>query len=160
MFWKSVFYTVALVLAILSYASAAQPDLPLLELQVDGHRIEVEIAANEANRHLGLMHRQSLSADRGMLFVFPEARKHCIWMKDTHIPLSIAFINDNNEIVSIADMQPHSLAFHCSPLPVRYALEMNKGWFLRKQISPGARISGLEKAVCPSKAKAGKRDLP
>jgi uncharacterized membrane protein (UPF0127 family) len=69
-----------------------------------------------------------------------------MWMKDTYIPLSVAFIDDSGKIMNIADMQPRSLAFHCAPVPVRYAVEMNKGWFRKKRISSGASISGLENA--------------
>jgi hypothetical protein len=113
---------------------------------VEGHRIDAEVAATADVRDFGLMSRYSLSDDRGMLFVFPDARKHCMWMKDTFIPLSVAFIDDNGKIVSIAEMQPRSLAFHCAPVPVRYALEMNKAWFSKRRIGCGASFIGLNNA--------------
>ena len=135
-----------LVLALSWCVALAQTTLPILELQVGGHRINAEVAATADVRDSGLMYRHSLPDDRGMLFVFPDTSKHCMWMKDTFIPLSVAFIDDNGKIVSIADMQPGSLAIHCSPVPVRYSLEMNKAWFSKRRIGPGASFIGLKNA--------------
>jgi uncharacterized membrane protein (UPF0127 family) len=136
----------ALVLALSWCMALAQTTFPMLELQVGGHRIDAEVAATTVLRDLGLMYRYSLPDDRGMLFVFPDARKHCMWMKDTFIPLSVAFIDDNGKIVSIVDMQPRSLTFYCAPVPVRYALEMTKAWFSKRRIGSGASFIGLENA--------------
>jgi uncharacterized membrane protein (UPF0127 family) len=144
--WKKVLYLTALGLAVSWCVVLAQTTFPILELQVEGHRIDAEVAATADVRDFGLMSRYSLSDDRGMLFVFPDARKHCMWMKDTFIPLSVAFIDDNGKIVSIAEMQPRSLAFHCAPVPVRYALEMNKAWFSKRRIGCGASFIGLNNA--------------
>lgn len=116
-----------------------------VELSVGVHRIEAEVAGTPEERATGLMHRRSLPAHRGMLFVFPAPGLHCFWMKNTLIPLSIAFLDDAGRIVQIADMQPHSLDSHCPPRPVRFALEMNAGWFGRRGLAPGDRILGLEK---------------
>ncbi len=110
------------------------------------HRIEAEVASNNAERATGLMNRPSMPIHRGMLFVFPEAGVQCFWMKNTLIPLSIAFLDDAGRIVQIADMQPQSLDNHCSAKPVRFALEMNAGWFKRRGLAAGGRIYGLEKA--------------
>jgi len=78
----------------------------------------------------------------GMLFVFEQPGQQCFWMKNTLLPLSIAFLADDGTVVNIADMQPQSLDGHCSAKPVRYALEMNQGWFAKRGIGPGFRISG------------------
>ncbi len=126
--------------------SAAALAAPTIELSAGMHRIEAEVASNNAERATGLMNRPSMPMHRGMLFVFPEAGVQCFWMKNTLIPLSIAFLDDSGRIVQIADMQPQSLDNHCSAKPVRYALEMNAGWFKSRGISAGARINGLGKA--------------
>jgi len=125
---------------------AAQSPLPELVLKAGGHRISAEVAATLSSRELGLMNRSSLPADSGMLFVFPEDHPYCMWMHDTLIPLSVAFLDDKGTIVTIADMLPRTDDTHCAAGPVRYALEMNLGWFRKNGVRPGARISGLEKA--------------
>ena len=89
------------------------------------------------------MHRKSLAQNAGMLFIFDEQAPHCMWMKNTLIPLSVAFIDDNGAIVNIADMEPHSEASHCATRPVRYALEMNRGWFAARGVKPGSRLGGI-----------------
>ena len=132
------------VLALL--ASAAAVAAPPIELSAGMHRIEAEVASNSGDRATGLMHRPSMPAQRGMLFVFPEAGVQCFWMKNTLIPLSIAFLDDAGRIVQIADMQPQSLDNHCSVKPVRFALEMNAGWFKSRGLTTGAKINGLGKA--------------
>ena len=85
-----------------------------------------------------------------MLFVFPEAARHCMWMKNTLVPLSVAFIDESGVIVNIADMQPQTENSHCAREPARYALEMNQGWYSAKGIAAGARISGLDQAPPPN----------
>ncbi|MCX7897926.1 MAG: DUF192 domain-containing protein [Rhodocyclaceae bacterium] len=135
-----VLYAVSLV------ARAQGTALPTLELAAGIHRIEAEVAATMASRVNGLMFRQQLPPQRGMLFVFPEKARHCMWMKNTAIPLSVAFLEDDGTIVNIADMQPFSEANHCARSPVRFALEMNLGWFARRSLAAGDRIQGLEKA--------------
>ncbi|TAN48686.1 MAG: DUF192 domain-containing protein [Betaproteobacteria bacterium] len=107
------------------------------------HRIRAELADTFAARVQGLMHRQSLAPNAGMLFVFDEAAIHCMWMKNTLIPLSVAFIDEAGAIVNIADMQPHDERSHCAAQPVRYALEMERGWFARRGIKPGAKLRGI-----------------
>ncbi|MDR2240900.1 MAG: DUF192 domain-containing protein [Zoogloeaceae bacterium] len=120
---------------------------PTVELGAGMHRIEAEVAHTASERATGLMNRTSLPAHRGMLFVFPEAGVQCFWMKNTLIPLSIAFLDDEGRIVQIADMQPQSLDNHCSLKPVRYALEMNAGWFAQRGLTAGAGIRGIGKAL-------------
>jgi uncharacterized protein len=123
---------------------AAHAQLPVVELGAGMHRIRAEVADTFATRMQGLMHRQSLAPNAGMLFVFDEAAIHCMWMKNTLIPLSVAFIDAGGRVVNIADMEPHSEQSHCAARPVRYALEMERGWFARRGIKPGATLRGLE----------------
>lgn len=126
--------------------SGAALAAPTIELTAGMHRIEAEVASSNPERATGLMNRPSMPIHRGMLFVFPEAGVQCFWMKNTLIPLSIAFLDDAGRIVQIADMQPQSLDNHCSAKPVRFALEMNAGWFRSRGLTTGAKINGLGKA--------------
>lgn len=105
--------------------------------------VRAEVAADFASRSRGLMHRKALASNAGMLFVFDEAEAHCMWMKNTFVPLSVAFLDDGGEIVNIADMTPHSEQAHCAARPARYALEMNRGWFAARGIKPGMRVGGI-----------------
>jgi hypothetical protein len=125
-----------------SAQQAAQPRLPVVELQAGMHVIRAELASTPLQRQAGLMHRQQMAAHEGMLFVFEQPEPQCFWMKNTPLPLSIAFIADDGHIVNIADMQPLSEASHCSAQPVRFALEMNQGWFAKRGIKPGFRLKG------------------
>ncbi len=139
--WLSV-----LVFAMPWGVAMAQTVLPMIRLRTGTHRITAEVAATLHARDRGLMNRRALPAGRGMLFVFPEVHRYCMWMHDTSIPLSVAFIDDDGTIVNIADMKPHTEDYHCAARPVRYALEMNAGWFRRESVDAGSHISGLEKA--------------
>jgi len=87
-----------------------------------------------------------MAQHHGMLFVFPDSLPHCFWMKNTLIPLSIAFLDEAGRIVNIAEMQPKSEDNHCAAKPVRYALEMNAGWFARRGLKAGDAIGGIERA--------------
>lgn len=109
------------------------------------HVILAEVAANEAARQQGLMFRQSMGSNEGMLFVFERPAGVCMWMKDTPLPLSVAFIDQEGKIVNIEDMQPHTTDSHCAKKLIRYALEMNQGWFKQKNIKPGTTVQGLPK---------------
>src|SRR5262245_18286878 len=113
------------------------------------HVIQAEVANSCDTRAIGLMHRKNLGASNGMLFVFPDVGRHCMWMKNTFVPLSVAFIDEGGVILNIADMQPLNEESHCAAAPARFALEMNQGWFAAKGIKPGAKISGIEKAPPP-----------
>ena len=97
----------------------------------------------------GLMHRRMLPESRGMLFVFPNITYHGMWMMNTYIPLSVAFIDDEGVIINIEDMQPHTRDSHTAKKPARYALEMNLGWFQKRNIKPGIKIEGLDRAPPP-----------
>jgi uncharacterized membrane protein (UPF0127 family) len=128
-----------------SAAAAQQPPLPTVQLGAGMHLIRAEIADRDASRAMGLMHRQALAPNGGMLFVFDEDAVHCMWMKNTPLPLSVAFIDAGGAILNIADMQPHTEESHCAAQPARYALEMAQGWFAERRIRAGFRLRGLEK---------------
>ena len=123
----------------------ARAELPAVQLSAGMHLIRAEVADSMGSRMEGLMHRKSMPQGSGMVFVFEENAPHCMWMKNTLIPLSVAFIDESGAIINIADMQPHSEQSHCAARPARYALEMNKGWFAQRGIKPGAKLRGLEK---------------
>lgn len=140
----------AVLLAILSAAamplSAQQPQLPLLELFAGMHRIEAEVAAMPESRQIGMMQRTTMAPQRGMLFVFPEVAKHCMWMRNTLLPLSVAFLDEAGRVINIEDMQPKTENNHCAAKPARYALEMNLGWFKSRGLAAGTAIAGIDKA--------------
>jgi len=131
-----------LALLFLASPAMAQP-LPVVQLNAGMHLIRAEVAADFSTRSTGLMHRKSMDTNAGMLFVFDEASAHCMWMKNTLIPLSVAFLDERGSIINIADMQPHSEQSHCATRPARYALEMNRGWFAARGIKPGMRLGGI-----------------
>jgi hypothetical protein len=107
---------------------------------VSGIPIQVEVASTYEERKLGLMHRDKLKKDSGMLFIFPQEKYLSFWMKNTKIPLSIAFINKNGEITQIESMTPHSLTNHTSKVRVKYALEMGDKWFSKNGITVGGKV--------------------
>ena len=131
----------ALLLAASSLAAAADP-LPRLQIHAGTHAIQVEIASTPKQREIGLMGRTRLETGTGMLFVFEQKATHCFWMRNTLIPLSIAFLADDGTIVDIQDMQPQTQTFHCPRGPIRYALEVPQGGFRSKDIRLGMRVSG------------------
>ena len=133
------------LLALLLFAAVpalAQP-LPTVQLSAGMHLIHAEVAADFATRARGLMHRESLGANAGMLFMFEQPEIQCMWMKNTLIPLSVAFLDERGAIINIADMEPHSERTHCAARPASYALEMNRGWFSARGIKPGVRLGGI-----------------
>lgn len=121
-----------------------QPGLPVIKLSAGIHVIQAEVANTTATRSQGLMRRKSMAQSAGMLFLFDESAGQCMWMKNTLIPLSVAFIDERGLIVNIADMQPLDETTHCASRPARYALEMNQGWFKKRGIVSGTPIQGLE----------------
>lgn len=136
----------ALSLAIPLSGWAQQQQLPLLELFAGMHRIEAEVAATSESRQTGMMRRTIMAPQRGMLFVFPEVAAHCMWMRNTPLPLSVAFLDEKGRIINIEDMQPKTDQNHCASRPARYALEMNLGWFRSRGLSAGFPITGIDKA--------------
>src|ERR1700674_2874681 len=125
---------------------ASGEELPTLQLSIKGHRLVAETATTAATRTIGLMHRFSLKPDHGMLFVFDAPQPLAFWMKNTFVPLSIAFIGADGRILNIEDMTPQSETTHPSRGLALYGLEMKKGWFAERAIAAGDRVEGLEKA--------------
>jgi uncharacterized protein len=124
-------------------AQADQPQsLPMTTLTAGMHKIQAQLAVSPQQRQTGLMFRREMPTQEGMLFVFEQASAQCFWMRNTLIPLSIAFLADDGTVVNIEDMSPQSDDSHCSAKPVRFVLEMNRGWFAKRGIKPGMRIGG------------------
>ncbi len=117
--------------------------LSTVSLDVSGHSVVAEVADSQEERALGLMNRDSLGADAGMIFIYPDTRVREFWMKDTRIPLAIAFLDDRGVIVRIAEMQPFDTKLTSSLYPARYALEMNAGWFAAHGVEKGEKVTGL-----------------
>ena len=130
------------LLLLCGTASAAATDANL-PLRIGPHVFQVELAATPQQRQRGLMGRTHLPADGGMLFVFEQAGRHCFWMRDTPLPLSIAFIDSAGRIASFADMQPRTETLHCPTTDTRYALEIRQGEFQRRGIKARAQVDGL-----------------
>jgi uncharacterized membrane protein (UPF0127 family) len=135
----------SLVLVMMLAAPALAQELPTVQLSAGMHLIRAEVAADFATRGRGLMFRKSLAQNAGMVFRFERPDLHCMWMKNTYIALSVAFLDEQGTIINIADMQPHSEQTHCAARPALYALEMTRGWFAERGIKPGSRLGGLEK---------------
>ena len=129
-----------LVFLLFSHANADGLDLPQVKLSLGFYSIEVEVAATQEARMQGLMGRKSLGEYNGMLFIFPEAQRHCMWMKNTLIPLSVAFLDDTGRIISIHEMEALSEKNHCAAAPTRFALEMGGGWFNKKGFKTGDTV--------------------
>jgi uncharacterized membrane protein (UPF0127 family) len=121
---------------------APQMNLPRLKLSAGMHLIDAQVAASDATRATGLMHRRDMPQTEGMLFVFEQPTVQCFWMKNTLLPLTAAFVADDGTIVNLADMKPQTTDSHCSAKPVRYVLEMNQGWFGKKGIKAGFKLGG------------------
>jgi uncharacterized protein len=136
----------ALLLLLVTVSCFAQPlgaESPTVQLNAGMYLIRAEVAADFPSRAQGLMYRKQMASNAGMLFIFDEPQVHCMWMKNTLIPLSVAFIDDRGAIVNIEDMQPQTEDSHCAAQPVRYALEMNRGWFAARGVKPGSRLGGI-----------------
>jgi uncharacterized membrane protein (UPF0127 family) len=133
-------WTYALLLAA---APALAQQLPVVQLNAGMHLIRAEVAADFPSRAQGLMYRSSMPSNVGMLFIFDEPAMQCMWMKNTLIPLSVAFIDEHGAVINIEDMAPQTEDSHCARKPARYALEMNRGWFAARGIKPGSRIGGI-----------------
>ena len=134
------------LLLLVSLAShgqdAPQLNLERVKLTTGMHQIDAQIAGTPEQRQTGLMLRREMPQHEGMIFVFDQPAKQCFWMKNTLIPLSAAFISDDGVIVNIEEMKPLALDAHCSAQPVRFVLEMNKGWFTKKGIKAGSKLQG------------------
>jgi uncharacterized membrane protein (UPF0127 family) len=143
----------ALMLAAAVSAAAAQgvpQDLPTITLQVGINNIRAMVAITPDQRQTGLMFRREMAQHEGMLFVFDEPSPQCFWMKNTLLPLSIAFLADDGSVVNTDEMKPLTLDSHCSTRPVRFVLEMNQGWFTKRGIKAGSKIGGAPFAAKPA----------
>lgn len=132
----------ALAFSGAAYAQDAAQKLPSARLNSGMYNISAELARTPQEREIGLMHRTSMGASEGMLFIFERPGVQCFWMKNTLIPLSAAFLADDGTVVNIVDMKPKTLDSHCSTQPVRYVLEMNQGWFSKRGVKAGSKLEG------------------
>jgi uncharacterized membrane protein (UPF0127 family) len=140
---KLIFAILALSFAAL--APAKDIAFKTGQVKVGKHPLKVELAVSDEERSRGLMFRKALGKDDGMLFVFDELGYHSMWMKDTLIPLSVAFLDGEGTIINIIDMEPQTLDTHSAAGPARYAIETNKGWFVEKKLKAGDKVTGLPK---------------
>ncbi len=122
---------------------APQTNLPRIKLQAGMYQIDTQVAQTPDQRSIGLMFRKEMPQHEGMLFVFEQPATQCFWMKNTLLPLTAAFVADDGTIVNLADMKPQTTDSHCSEKPVRFVLEMNQGWFSKKGLKAGSRLSGV-----------------
>ncbi|HEX7220532.1 MAG TPA: DUF192 domain-containing protein [Burkholderiales bacterium] len=132
-----------LVAAMLAAVPALAQQLPVVQLRAGMHLIRAEVAADYETRGRGLMYRKTLAPNSGMLFVFDAPALQCMWMKNTDLPLSVAFLDAQGAVINIEDMQPHTEDSHCAKRPALYALEMEQGWFARRGIKAGMKLDGL-----------------
>ena len=119
-----------------------QTQLQRTTLNAGMHLIQVQLAQDFEQRQIGLMWRKEMPQNEGMLFVFDQPAVQCFWMRNTLLPLTAAFVSDDGSIVNLADMKPMNDDSHCSKKPVRFVLEMNQGWFAKRNIQAGFKLSG------------------
>jgi uncharacterized membrane protein (UPF0127 family) len=119
-----------------------QTTLPRIKLQAGMYQIDTQVAQTPDQRSIGLMFRKEMPQHEGMLFVFEQPATQCFWM-NTLLPLTAAFVADDGTIVNLVDMKPQTTDSHCSEKPVRFVLEMNQGWFTKKGLKAGSRLSGV-----------------
>jgi len=131
-----------LCFATLASAQDGPQKLAQVRLNAGIHNINAEVASTPQQREIGLMFRSAMPASDGMLFIFEQPAQQCFWMRNTLIPLSVAFIGDDGSVVNVDDMKPQTLDSHCSAKPVRFVLEMNDGWFAKRGIKAGSRLRG------------------
>jgi uncharacterized membrane protein (UPF0127 family) len=142
---KAFLASAALAIATAVLPAAAQEpqtDLPRVKLSAGMYQIDAQVAQTTEERMTGLMFRKEMPQHEGMLFAFEQPSQQCFWMKNTLLPLSAAFIDDDGTLVNVEDMKPQTLDSHCSAKPVRFVLEMNQGWFSKRGIKPGSRLTG------------------
>ena len=142
-----IIFSATLALLLLGGSVASAQEMPQTQLQrttlsIGIHQIDTQLAITSEQREIGLMFRKEMPQHEGMFFIFENPSRLCFWMKNTLIPLTAAFITDDGTIVNLENMKPQTTESHCSTKPVRYVLEMNQGWFSKKGVKPGAKISG------------------
>ncbi len=143
------FVSALCTISLLFFSAHVSAQTSRIELNAGIYRIEADIAADQETRMQGLMFRRNMPANHGMLFVFPQAAQHCMWMRNTLLPLSVAFLDEEGHILNIEEMQPQTEINHCAARRAPFALEMNRGWFSNKGIKAGQRIGGIEKSPRP-----------
>lgn len=136
----------ALIAGSLAWSLSVKAAPELLQLKLGDGVLDVEIAVTQSQRSQGLMNRKSMASSRGMLFAYPAPAYFCMWMKNTYIPLSVAFIDAQGQVINIADMTPHTETNHCTQRNATYALEVNQGWFAQHGVRPGTQVLGLEQS--------------
>ncbi len=112
-------------------------------LQMGMHVVQAEVADDQTKRMQGLMYRKQIVDNDGMVFVFDQPNYHCMWMKNTLVPLSVAFIDEQGNILNVVNMEPLSEVSHCAKGPAKYALEMRQNWFKQKGVGEGFNIKGI-----------------
>ncbi len=140
--FAALFASLTLLGATAHAQETPQTDLQRTTLTAGIHQLDTQVAITPSQHAIGLMYRKEMDQQEGMLFVFPSAGMQCFWMKNTQIPLTAAFLADDGMILNLADMKPQTEDSHCPIKPVRYVLEVNKGWFAKRGIKPGMRLSG------------------
>jgi uncharacterized membrane protein (UPF0127 family) len=126
----------------LAGAQEAPQRLPTVTLGIGILNIKAEVAQTPREHEIGLMYRTSMGANEGMIFAFERPGQQCFWMKNTLIPLAVAFVADDGTVVNVDEMKPQTLDSHCSTRPVRFVLEMNTGWFKKHGVKAGDKLSG------------------
>lgn len=134
---------IAATLALTAWQVQAQQSL---ELTAGIYRIRAELANTDESRAEGLMHRKSMPVNNGMLFVFNREARYCMWMHDTLMPLSVAFLDGQGRIINVEEMQPQTENTHCATKPAKFALEMNAAWFKRRGLGVGTIVAGIDRA--------------
>jgi uncharacterized membrane protein (UPF0127 family) len=133
----------ATIFTLSAFAQGApQTQLSRTTLNAGMHLIQVQVAQDYEQRQIGLMWRKEMPQNEGMLFVFEQPAVQCFWMRNTLLPLTAAFVSDDGTIVNLADMKPQNDDSHCSKKPVRFVLEMNQGWFAKRNIQAGFKLTG------------------
>lgn len=140
---QAVIALLGLLAAVSAMAQDGPPRLPVVELTAGMYVIQAEMAQTMNEQTIGLMYRQTMGINEGMLFIYDNPQVRCFWMRNTLLPLTIAFIADDGSIVNLKDMQPETENSHCSARPVRYALEMNQGWFEKRGLKAGFKLRGI-----------------
>ena len=141
--FRAVVCAAALALSSAWVAAQDGPQkLPAIRLSAGMHVLQVEVAKTPEEHQIGLMFRKTMPTNDGMLFIFDRPGQQCFWMKNTLLPLSVAFVSDDGSISNIENMAPQTLDSHCSTKEVRYVLEMNDGWFAKRGIKAGMKLKG------------------
>lgn len=143
--WLTMLIAGWLVPAAIAAAQSPSGQLPSVELYAGMYRIQAELAHTHQDRQVGLMYRETLPENHGMLFAYAEAARRCMWMRNTLIPLSVAFMDGDGRVLNIEDMTPQTDDTHCSANQAKFALEMNQGWFAKRGIAAGHVIRGTER---------------